>query len=183
MATIITWILRFHPSFCLGKGLYNTIYIEAYDFWEGERITVWSEPILQVEVIFLACEVVLYLALAIYIDKWSTNPRLVSIWRKLIRIITCRCCCADHNESGGDITTALPDDDDVVNEQDRVLEGRANSDLVVMSDLTKVYDDGKLAVNRMSLGIPHGECFGLLGINGKSCVPILTFSLTPKTLI
>jgi ABC-type multidrug transport system ATPase subunit len=47
-----------------------------------------------------------------------------------------------------------------------VLSGGANNDLIVLSQLTKQYDDGKLAVNNISFGIPPGECFGLLGING-----------------
>ncbi len=28
------------------------------------------------------------------------------------------------------------------------------------------YPGGKVAVHNLSLGIPNGECFGLLGING-----------------
>lgn len=170
-ANIVTWILRFHPCFCLAKGLEHAIYIQAYEFWKGKQLSAWSEPILLGEVIFLACEAVLYLWLAICIDKWSTNPRAVSIWRKFVRVVTCRCWCADKNVAVGDISAALPDDDDVLSEQERVLKGEANGDLIVASDLTKVYDNGKVAVNRLSLGIPHGECFGLLGINGKSHIP------------
>lgn len=54
----------------------------------------------------------------------------------------------------------------MIEEQERVLNGKANDDLIVLNQLTKRYDDGKLAVNNMSFGIPPGECFGLLGING-----------------
>lgn len=36
-----------------------------------------------------------------------------------------------------------------------------------MIKISKVYENGKLAVNNLALGIPPGECFGLLGINGK----------------
>jgi len=60
------------------------------------------------------------------------------------------------------------DDEDVIAEQDRVLTGQANDDLIVMDQLTKVFPPHKVAVNHMSLGIPPGQCFGLLGINGKS---------------
>jgi len=61
---------------------------------------------------------------------------------------------------------SIPDDDDVIAEQQRVLEGQANDDVIVLSELTKIYQNGKIAVNKLSLGIPPGECFGLLGING-----------------
>ena len=33
-------------------------------------------------------------------------------------------------------------------------------------DLTKRYSNNHLAVDRLCLGVPKGECFGLLGING-----------------
>ena len=44
--------------------------------------------------------------------------------------------------------------------------GHAADEMVVCNQLTKVYDNGKVAVNNVSLGIPRGECFGLLGTNG-----------------
>jgi hypothetical protein len=162
-ANIVAWILRFFPAFCLGNGLLNTIYIEAWEYWEGDKLTVWSEPVLRIEVIFLGWEAVVYLVLAIALDKWSTNPRMVSIWRNFKRLATCRLCPSESREN---VTIALPDDDDVLQEQDRVLRGTANNDLIVLSELKKVYQNGKLAVENLSLGIPRGECFGLLGING-----------------
>ncbi|OQR96831.1 ATP-binding Cassette (ABC) Superfamily, partial [Thraustotheca clavata] len=38
--------------------------------------------------------------------------------------------------------------------------------VVKMSDVGKTYDDGKVAVQNLSLTIPSGEIFGLLGVNG-----------------
>ena len=48
-------------------------------------------------------------------------------------------------------------------------------------DLKKVYKGGKYAVRGLSLGIPTGECFGLLGINGAgktTTLSILTGTAT-----
>ena len=118
-------------------------------------MNAWSEPILLIEVIFLIAQSILYPLLAIQIDKWSTNPRAVSMWRRM----TCRC---SGKKSVGDMSMAIPDDDDVVAEQERVINGGANDDLIVLSQLTKQYDDGKLAVNNLSFGIPPGQCFGLV---------------------
>lgn len=67
-------------------------------------------------------------------------------------------------------------DDSVVQEDEDVARERArlaNTDLktlfatdkLVISELTKYYGSN-LAVNRTSIGIPQGECFGLLGVNG-----------------
>lgn len=167
-AKVVTWFLRFVPSFCLGKGLFNAINFETFDYLEGGLSTAWSEPILLYEVIFLAAETVGYLALAVYLDKWSTNPRAMSIWYSFVNIITCGCCCPGGSsvEDGGATAAPPPDDDDVLAEEQRVLNGEANDDLIVLSQLKKVYRNGKVAVNNLSLGIKAGECFGLLGING-----------------
>ncbi|XP_001920862.6 phospholipid-transporting ATPase ABCA1 isoform X2 [Danio rerio] len=59
------------------------------------------------------------------------------------------------------------EDEDVARERERVKNGRALGDILILSDLSKVYKAGrKPAVNRLCLGIPRGECFGLLGVNG-----------------
>lgn len=106
------------------------------------------------QIIFLAVEAVVYLVAAIYIDILSSNPEAMAMFQKF-------CCCVRSSEKSA--VSAIPDDDDVVAEQQRVLNGGANDDAIVMSELTKVYPNGKIAVNQLSLGIPPGECFGLLG--------------------
>ncbi|XP_008296369.1 ATP-binding cassette sub-family A member 12 [Stegastes partitus] len=61
------------------------------------------------------------------------------------------------------------EDEDVVAEHLRVSSGAANSDILQVNQLTKVYQRFKRkvpAVKRLSVGIPAGECFGLLGENG-----------------
>jgi ABC-type multidrug transport system ATPase subunit len=143
--------------------LYNTLYIEGYQYWEGYRLTVWSEPILQVEVIFLACEAVAYLLLAIYL-KWSSET--ASMWQDVLDFVQMKWWFGRRDEAVRISASLLPEDEDVILEQDRVLAGHANDDLIVTSQLTKVYNTGKVAVNNLSLGIPPGECFGLLGVNG-----------------
>ncbi|CAL8274752.1 unnamed protein product [Lota lota] len=65
-----------------------------------------------------------------------------------------------------------PEDRDVADERKRVLdcqpviESMVGSPLV-LQELTKVYGaEGLLAVDRLSLAVGKGECFGLLGFNG-----------------
>ena len=146
------------------------------NFLYGGTPSAWSADVLLYETIFLAWQSVVYLLIAVQLDKWSTNPQILSYWRMFISFFTCRCFHGSTDKSGLDITTALPEDDDVLAEQDRVLKGEANNDLIVLSQLTKRYDNGKLAVNNLSLGIAPGEAFGLLGINGTllkiaTCLP------------
>nr|XP_046260291.1 glucosylceramide transporter ABCA12 [Scatophagus argus] len=61
------------------------------------------------------------------------------------------------------------EDDDVAAERLRVSSGAASSDILQVNQLTKIYQHLKkkvYAVKRLSVGIPAGECFGLLGVNG-----------------
>ncbi|XP_017279339.1 ATP-binding cassette sub-family A member 12 [Kryptolebias marmoratus] len=61
------------------------------------------------------------------------------------------------------------EDEDVVTEHHRVASGAASSDLLQINQLSKVYQhlNKKMhAVKKLSVGIPAGECFGLLGENG-----------------
>lgn len=64
----------------------------------------------------------------------------------------------------------IEDDEDVDEERERILRGLASSDVLQLVNLTKVYKTRKLgkhlAVDRLCLGVPEGECFGLLGVNG-----------------
>lgn len=201
-ATIVTWVLRIFPTFNLGKGILFVLNIQYFVAVEEDfDLSAWSEPILLVEVIYLAVQGFVYTGLAILLDVWSNNPNMVAFWQTL----TCGGLCA-YNQ-GPDITTALPEDDDVIAEQDRVLaeqdqiraeqdrvlareanegeaneefpnggeanEGEANGDLIVISQLSKIYGNGKIAVNNLSLGIPPGECFGLLGINGAGKTTVM----------
>uniref|UniRef100_H2YX26 ABC transporter domain-containing protein n=1 Tax=Ciona savignyi TaxID=51511 RepID=H2YX26_CIOSA len=63
------------------------------------------------------------------------------------------------------------EDDDVTAEKKRLLEEGDITDILQIKNLTKVYKKlgskkRLLAVDRMSIGVPRGECFGLLGVNG-----------------
>eukprot|EP01062_Namystynia_karyoxenos_P020778 TRINITY_DN1785_c0_g1_i1.p1 TRINITY_DN1785_c0_g1~~TRINITY_DN1785_c0_g1_i1.p1 ORF type:complete len:1870 (+),score=572.99 TRINITY_DN1785_c0_g1_i1:99-5708(+) len=57
-------------------------------------------------------------------------------------------------------------DQDVRAEAQRVQQGKAAEDLVVVNGLRQVYKSGKVAVQSLTFGMPQGECFGLLGPNG-----------------
>lgn len=172
IANIIDGVLRFVPSFCLGKGLLNSINIQTFEFLAGKEITVWNDSVLLLEVIFLGWQSVVYLLLAIKIDQWSGNPAAVRTWQKFLSVISCQFVCPNRSSDDDDLNEALPDSD-VAAEDERVLSGAANDDLIVLSQLSKVYDNGKRAVDKMSLGIPPGQCFGMLGVNGVRVFPCL----------
>uniref|UniRef100_A0A665XAY9 ATP-binding cassette, sub-family A (ABC1), member 12 n=1 Tax=Echeneis naucrates TaxID=173247 RepID=A0A665XAY9_ECHNA len=76
-------------------------------------------------------------------------------------------------------------DEDVAAEHQRVFSGAAISDILQVNQLTKVYQHLKRkvhAVKSVSVGIPAGECFGLLGVNGAgktTTFKMLTGDISP----
>uniref|UniRef100_A0A8B9I399 P-type phospholipid transporter n=1 Tax=Anser brachyrhynchus TaxID=132585 RepID=A0A8B9I399_9AVES len=59
------------------------------------------------------------------------------------------------------------EDQDVAQERVRVGSSPRHGDVLLLKDLTKVYQHRQApAVDRLCLAIPAGECFGLLGVNG-----------------
>ncbi|XP_072301151.1 glucosylceramide transporter ABCA12 [Eucyclogobius newberryi] len=67
------------------------------------------------------------------------------------------------------LVPCVNEDEDVAAEHLRVSSGAASLDVLQVNQLTKVYQhlNKKVpAVKKLSLGVPAGECFGLLGVNG-----------------
>ena len=59
------------------------------------------------------------------------------------------------------------EDDDVIAERERINhDPPITKDTVTCKALGKTYGTGKVAVNQVSFGVPPGEIFGLLGVNG-----------------
>lgn len=158
-ATIIEWVFRFIPAFNLARGLNSAINLQTLSFLAGKKVNVWDPEACLWEIIFLAWQSVVYLLLAMQIDAWSNNPRATTFFRKIFL-----CQWGAPRARGASSRANI--DDDVLAEEERVLSGGANDDLIVLSQLGKVYSNGKKAVDSLSLGIPPGQCFGLLGING-----------------
>ncbi|XP_059356413.1 glucosylceramide transporter ABCA12-like [Carassius carassius] len=77
------------------------------------------------------------------------------------------------------------EDEDVVAERLRMDRGDAHADILQVKHLTKVYQNLNKrvqAVKKLSVGIPAGECFGLLGVNGAgktTTFKMLTGDISP----
>src|SRR6266516_6156362 len=54
------------------------------------------------------------------------------------------------------------------------IEGMETSPALELRGLTKRYDDGLLALDRLDLAIPDGEFFGLLGPNGAGKTTLIS---------
>ncbi|XP_063839916.1 phospholipid-transporting ATPase ABCA3-like isoform X2 [Scylla paramamosain] len=114
--------------------------------------------------VFLALEGVAFFLL-ITIVEMKVFQRVKYTLARLRRAIT-------PWKSGRELEDGLDteEDEDVVAERLRILntppDKLMDSDRLILRDLCKTYPGGLTAVDHINLGVPLGECFGLLGING-----------------
>mmetsp|Transcript_19452 Transcript_19452/g.28094 ORF Transcript_19452/g.28094 Transcript_19452/m.28094 type:complete len:2009 (+) Transcript_19452:240-6266(+) len=163
-ADIVEWCLRIFPAFNLGNALFKMVNISSLEFFQGKKLNVFDGPVALYDTIMQLVLSVVYIFLTICIERLSTKPAVVTVWNNFLNFVVCKCIWGAKSQSS--IIEAVLEDDDVRAEEERVSRGDANDDLIVLNKLTKQYDGGKIAVNNVSYGIPPGQCFGLLGING-----------------
>lgn len=132
--------------------------------WE-ENIFSFSSPGIGRACLFLGMHGFLFLAM-IFLKEAGLVKRF---WQHLVEGAS---AAEGHDNEAmleSDHQQALIDDEDVAIERGRIqntpLTTLAESDSLILAEIKKYY--GKfLAVDRLSVGIPQGECFGLLGVNG-----------------
>ncbi|XP_019504266.1 PREDICTED: ATP-binding cassette sub-family A member 3 [Hipposideros armiger] len=137
-------------------------YCRKYNIQYQENFYAWSTPGVGRFVISLATSGFAYLTLLFLIETdllWRLKTCLCALWRRraLMEVYT--------------RPSALPEDQDVVDERNRILTPSLDSPLdtpLVIKELCKVYEQRAplLAVDKISLAVQKGECFGLLGFNG-----------------
>ncbi|KAI3376454.1 hypothetical protein L3Q82_016915 [Scortum barcoo] len=148
---IVKQVLLIFPHFCLGRGLIDMAKNQAMatlfsSFGEDRFKDPLSWDMVGKNLCAMSIQGVIMFAITILIQyKFFCKPRLVS----------------------AKSLSTEEEDIDVARERERVYEGRAQNDLLRICDLTKVYPRKSTpAVDRLCVGVPAAECFGLLGING-----------------
>lgn len=170
------------PNFCFGQALtelYNQY--EQYKMWEETKFSPlfcefgdacpsnnywgWDDGVGKY-LVAMTVECILFATFVILIEK-----RVVEHARSLLAQ-----ALSKHGKTDSAVyENSEPADEDVVSERRRVRELCKNpsmaDDVVLVSDLKKDYHTSlfkkpKRAVNGVSVGIAHNECFGLLGVNG-----------------
>eukprot|EP00971_Amphidinium_carterae_P107562 2130370-Amphidinium_carterae.1 len=168
------WIFRLFPGFGLGHGLLqicvNSVLIDLVG-GDGD-VNLFDWDVAGKDILYLYVSAPCFFVLTIVIDYIAHSP-LAAVWRFADPVVT----------------GTEPDDmdEDVKAEADRVATGRADNDVVRLASLRKVYrtPEGapKAAVKGLSFGLPLGECFGFLGINGAgktSTLNMLTGAVLPS---
>ncbi|KFR04981.1 ATP-binding cassette sub-family A member 13, partial [Nipponia nippon] len=170
---ILKWVFILFPQFCLGQGLIELSYNQIkFDLTSNFGIDSYVSPF---EMNFLgwifvemAVQGTLLLLLRLFLHwDFLQKPRCVTI------------CILPYMVSPSE-------DVDVEMERQRLFGGRTVNDVLLLYNLRKCYggfSKKNTAVESISLGIPRGECFGLLGTNGagkSTTFKMLTGDIIPS---
>ncbi|XP_066547830.1 retinal-specific phospholipid-transporting ATPase ABCA4 isoform X2 [Amia ocellicauda] len=143
--------LLIFPHFCLGRGLIDLALNQAVTdvyarFGEDHSLDPFSWDFVGKNIFFMAVEGFVYFTLNIliqyrfFLNHWISESKRPAI---------------------------TDEDEDVAEERERIYKGGSKNDILKIKDLSKTYmGRSRPAVDRICVGVPPGECFGLLGVNG-----------------
>lgn len=162
---VIRHFFLIFPPYCFGYGLMqlsqlqsNKTMLEFYGYIDTTspydlEETGWM-------ILALGIQGIVFFSLRILINKSSLRK-----FRTLCKKMFKRCLPREPQ-----IAISETEDEDVRAERQRVKGGLACTDLLQLDHISKTYKHitGRIitAVNNICMGIPVGECFGLLGVNG-----------------
>uniref|UniRef100_A0A3B5A5W3 P-type phospholipid transporter n=1 Tax=Stegastes partitus TaxID=144197 RepID=A0A3B5A5W3_9TELE len=163
---ILKNVLLIFPHFCLGRGLIDMVKNQAMAdalerFGENRFRSPLEWDMVGKNLFAMAVEGVVFFLITVLIQyRFCIKPS------KLTKL--------------GPLGE---EDEDVARERQRIVHGLGHGDILELRQLTKVFKrKQKPAVDRLCVGIPPGECFGLLGVNGAG--KTTTFKmLTGDTLV
>ncbi|XP_063074491.1 phospholipid-transporting ATPase ABCA1a isoform X2 [Engraulis encrasicolus] len=148
---ILKNVFLIFPHFCLGRGLIDMVKNQAMAdalerFGENRFRSPLAWDMVGKNLFAMAVEGVVFFCITVLIQyRFCIKARPVKAHLKPIG----------------------EEDEDVARERQRILTGAGQPDILELKQLTKIYKrKQKPAVDRLCVGIPPGECFGLLGVNG-----------------
>uniref|UniRef100_A0A8C0H2Z1 P-type phospholipid transporter n=1 Tax=Chelonoidis abingdonii TaxID=106734 RepID=A0A8C0H2Z1_CHEAB len=148
---ILKSVFLIFPHFCLGRGLIDMVKNQAMAdalerFGENRFVSPLSWDLVGRNLFAMAVEGAVFFLITVLIQyRFFIKPRPVS----------------------AKLPSVNDEDEDVTRERQRIISGGGQSDILEIKELTKIYRmKRKPAVDRICVGIPPGECFGLLGVNG-----------------
>ncbi|XP_061147735.1 phospholipid-transporting ATPase ABCA1b [Syngnathus typhle] len=150
---ILKNVLLIFPHFCLGRGLIDMVKNQAMAdalqrFGENRLRSPLEWDMVGKNLFAMAVEGAVFFIITVLIQyRFCVKPRPVSHMTKL--------------------GVLGEEDEDVARERQRIVHGLGQGHILELRQLTKVFKrKQKPAVDRLCVGIPPGECFGLLGVNG-----------------
>ena len=170
----LIWLYRLFPGFCLGNGLFNVATNSLIETLVGHsgitmHIDLYDWDICGKDILYLYVTAPLYFLIVVIIDSILQYPVIAT------KLSSDPTVADDH----------FVQDVDVITEERRL--NTDTDDVVRLRRLRKVYPSStgpKVAVRGLSFGMPRGECFGFLGINGAgktSTLNMLTGAVLPSS--
>ncbi|XP_073677133.1 phospholipid-transporting ATPase ABCA1b isoform X1 [Garra rufa] len=148
---ILKNVLLIFPHFCLGRGLIDMVKNQAMAdalerFGENRFRSPLEWDMVGKNLFAMAVEGAVFFIITVLIQyRFFFEPKSLS----------------------AKLSPIGEEDEDVARERQRIMNGAGQGDILELRQLTKVYKrKQKPAVDRLCVGIPPGECFGLLGVNG-----------------
>jgi len=131
----------------------------------------WEYPGIGRSLIFMAAQGLIFFVILFILESDSCRRAVRPIKeRHRDDNIQLRQQVVEMTTPANGVSAGLLEDNDVATERERIVstpvEQLWTTDTVILRQLTKLYDNSFLAVDRLSVGIARGECFGLLGVNG-----------------
>ncbi|XP_062459511.1 glucosylceramide transporter ABCA12 [Pezoporus occidentalis] len=153
------------PQFCFGYGLIELSqdqallgFLKAYGVDYPDKTFELDKTTSKLFAMFIQGTVFFAIRLTVH------DRMIQRLWNNILEFLFDRV----HGKASL-LPPAAEEDGDVQAERNRVESGKADFDVVQLQNLTKIYHlphKRIMAVKNISLGIPAGECFGLLGVNG-----------------
>ena len=176
---------RLIPSFCLGDAIFYLSWLPMMD-----GASRWDMLVTGFDLVYMLSEAVIYFALTILVDKLSSIPSFVGLFKQDPPMMPRADGQPEEAEDedvaaervrlqksalppGGTKYRTLTDAIESLGSEQAVAtlaaedpeSHRSDHDLIRLEGLRKIYP-GKNAVKDVYFGIPAGQCFGFLGVNG-----------------
>ena len=151
-------LFRWLPHYNVGIVLFKLSQNQAQPSYA--QLSPWHKDISGTELKVMLVEAFVFSTLTLCVD-FNLLLRLEQLGLRLLALLhTGEAATAADDESSDD-------DQDVASERHRIVESGGDAgDLLTMQDMRKTYRGGKQAVRGVTIGVPEGSCFGLLGLNG-----------------
>ncbi|XP_048339496.1 glucosylceramide transporter ABCA12 [Sphaerodactylus townsendi] len=168
LAETLRHVFLMFPQFCFGNGLIELSQHQALMGFLKAYGVVYPDKTFELDrisskLLGLFLQGTLFFTIRLLVDDGSVQK----VWYKILEFF--------YDKVHGQLPLQLEDaeeeeeDKDVLAESERVALNRADYDMLQLQNLTKIYHLPHrriVAVRNVSIGIPAGECFGLLGVNG-----------------
>ena len=168
IAKVLVFFFRIVPAYCLGEGILALAAVLVSD-QTGKKVDVWDMDQLGWDLVYMGTEAVVFTLATLLVDHPGRQLRRQQMFFD---------------------ATAVPElpadeDEDVRRERREVSSAQADrqTDVVTVTNLRKVYGNGKVAGQNITFGVKRGEVFGFLGTNGAgktTTMSVLTGEFLPS---